>query len=132
MTADPPSSNYRSLMAAAAALAAVGWIGLVILMNQTLPTVGPRWLFFFLWTMAVTGSVLPFLWLLHRRFGAAPAPASVLLRQGLWAGLFAAVCLWLQVNRSLTLPLAALLGAGLAAFEWLLRRAERSAWRPPR
>jgi hypothetical protein len=132
MNADPPSRSYRSLMAAAAALAGTGWIGLFGLMTQTLPTVGPRWLFFFLWTMAITGTALPFLWLLHRRFGASPAPAYVLLRQGLWAGLFAAVCLWLQINRSLTLPLALLLGLGLAAFEWLVRRAERSAWRPPR
>jgi hypothetical protein len=132
MTADPPSRNYRTLMAAAVALAGAGWIGLFILMTQTLPTVGPRWIFFFLWTLAVTGSSLPFLWLLHRRFAASAAPSSVLLRQGLWAGLFAAICLWLQINRSLTLPLAVLLAVGLAAFEWLIRRAERSAWRPPR
>lgn len=118
-------------MMSAAIMAFSGWAGLLLLMNTTLPTVGPRWLFFFLWTLAATGTSLPFVWLLHRRFDVdLPAPSRVLLRQGLWVGLFAAVCIWLQVNRSLTLSLALLLGIGLAAFEWLLHLVERSAWRP--
>jgi hypothetical protein len=130
MPSGSPSSDYRSLMAAAAILAGVGWIGLVLVMTETLPTVGPRWLFFFLWTAAVTGTTLPFIWLLHRRFVAEAAPAAVLMRQSLWLGLFATVLVWLQINRNLTLPVALLLAAGLAAVEWLLRLVERSRWRP--
>jgi hypothetical protein len=130
MPSGSPSSNYRSLMAAAAILAIAGWVGLYLVLTETLPTVGPRWLFFFLWTAAVTGTALPFVWLLNRRFVAEAAPASVLMRQGLWVGLFAAVIIWLQINRSLSLPLALLLAAGLAAVEWLVRVVERSRWRP--
>jgi hypothetical protein len=128
----PSSSGYRSLMTAAAVLAALGWPGLLLVMSTTLPTLGPRWLFFLLWTAAVIGSSLPFLWLINRRFATTPAPPPVLLRQAIWVGLFAGLCAWLQVNRTLSLALALLLAAGLAGLEALVRLLERSAWRPGR
>jgi Flp pilus assembly protein protease CpaA len=119
-------------MVAALVLAAIGWPGVIVIVAATLPTVGPRWLFFLFLTTAVTGTALPFVWLLHRRFVRAPAPAPVLLRQGLWVGLYTGLCVWLQINRSLNLSLALLIAGGLAAFEWLVRVRERSAWRPGR
>jgi len=125
-----PSPRYRGLMIAAAVMAALGWPGVILVVTATLPTVGPRWLFFFLWSLAITGTSLPFLWILHRRFDPRRAPAAVLLRQGVWVGLFASVCVWLQINRNLSLTLAVLIGGGLAAFEWLIRLRERSLWRP--
>ncbi len=124
------SPRYRSLMIAALVMAAIGWPGVALVVTTTLPTVGPRWLFFLLWTPAVTGTSLPFLWLLHRRFSRQPVPPPIMLRQGLWVGLFASLCVWLQINRSLSLPLALLIAAGLIAFEWFLRLRERSTWRP--
>jgi hypothetical protein len=123
-------SQSRGLFAAALILIAIGWTGLYLLVATTLPTVGPRWLFFFLLVIAVTGTALPFVWLLHKRFGS--APSTVLLRQALWVALFAALLVWLQINRSLTLSLALLLGAGFIVLEWFLRLLERSAWRPNR
>lgn len=130
---DPASPDYRSLMISAMVMAAVGWIGLYLLLNVTLPTVGPRWLFFFLWTLAATGTSLPFIWLLHRRFVAeVPSPAGTLLRQALWVGLYAAICIWLQVNRSLTLTLALLIAIGLLVVEWFVHAVERSTWKPQR
>ena len=91
-------------MISAIVLLAVGWIGLYLLVTTMLPTVGPRWLFFFLLTLAMSGTALPFVWVIHWRFGREnPAPQSVLLRQGLLVGLFAALCVWLQINRSLSL-----------------------------
>jgi hypothetical protein len=128
---DQPSPDYRSLMLTAVALAVVGWLGLFTLLRSTLPTVVPRWLFFFLWALAATGTSLPFIWMLHRRFASEhPAPPWVLLRHGLWAGLYASTCLWLQVNRSLSIALALALFVGLVAFEWFLGLLERSTWRP--
>ena len=129
---DPGSSSYRSLMVAAAVLAAAGWLGLLLLLSTTLPTVGPRWLFFFLWTVAVTGTALPFVWVLHRRFDPSPLPGHVLLRQSLLVGLLAGTCMWLQINRTLTLPLTLLLVIGLGGIESLLRAVERSTWRANR
>lgn len=130
---DLPSQENRGLMIAASIMLVIGWLGLFILWTTTLPTVGPRWLFFFLWTLAITGIALPFVWLLHRRFNTnQQTRTSVLLRQGMFIGLFAAICVWLQINRSLTLGLALLLAIGLTAIEWFLRLIERSTWKPNR
>jgi hypothetical protein len=130
---EKPYSGYRSLVLAAIVMAVLGWLGLYILTFATLPTVGPRWLFFFLWVLATTGTAIPFIWLLHRRFSTErQAPSSVLLRQSLWIGLFGSLCLWLQFNRTLTLSLAILLGVGFTVMEWFLGLVERSRWRPNR
>lgn len=92
-----------------------------MVMAGTRPTLGPRWLFFFLWALAVTGTALPFVWFLQRRFGGRRAPPpGVLLRRALGMGLYATLLAWLQVNRSLDLSLAVLLAVGLLAFEWIL------------
>jgi hypothetical protein len=119
---DRPSSTYRYLLYAAAIMAITGWLGLLLLLNSTLPTVGPRWLFFFLLALATTGTALPFIWLLHRRFSPdTQAPPSTLLRQALLLTLFIELCTWLQINRSLSLPLAILLALGLIVLGILLR-----------
>lgn len=124
---------YRSLLVAAALLAAIGWIGLILLVNAALPTIGPRWLFFAFLTTAATGTALPFVWLLHRRFDRdGSAQPSVLLRQGLLVGLYISLCAWLQINRSLGLGLALALAFGFAAIEGLIRLIEGSRWRPGR
>jgi hypothetical protein len=120
-------------MVAAALLAAIGWVGLVLLVSIALPTIGPRWLFFAFLTTAATGTALPFVWLLHRRFDrAAPAPPAVLLRQGLLVGLFVSLCAWLQINRSLSLGLTLAIATGLVAIEGLIHVIEGSRWRPKR
>jgi hypothetical protein len=120
-------------MIASVVLAIVGWSGLILLVNASLPTIGPRWLFFAFLTIATTGTSLPFVWLLHRRFDRGlPVAPSVLLRQGILVGLYASLCAWLQINRSLSLSLAVLLAGGLALIEVLIRLTERSRWRPGR
>jgi hypothetical protein len=127
---DQPSSPYRNLMISAAIMAGIGWLGLFLLLLGTVPTVGPRWLFFFLLAIALTGTALPFVWLLHRRFdGERQAPAATLLRQALLFAFFGEICTWLQVNRSLTLSLAVLLALGISAVEWFLRVLERGTRR---
>lgn len=117
-------------MIAAAVLMPIGWLGLMLLLATTVPTVGPRWLFFFLIALAATGTALPFLWLLHRRFDRRePAPPRTLLREALLFTLFSELCLWLQINRSLTLALGLLLAGGFIAIEAFVRLLERSASR---
>jgi hypothetical protein len=121
-------------MVAAVLLAISGWAGLFLVVNLSLPTIGPRWLFFTLLTAAVTGTALPFLWLLHRRFDreASPIAGSALLRQAILVGLFASLLTWLQINRSLSLGLAIVVAAGLAAIDFLIRLTERARWWPGR
>lgn len=114
-------------MLSALILAGIGWLGLFLVMTATLPTVGPRWLFFFLWTLALTGTSLPFVWLLNRRFASSSTPQAILLREAILVGLYGGLCAWLQINRSLNLPLGLLLATGIIAIEWLLRSFDQTA-----
>jgi len=130
---DSPSQTYRSALIAGMVLALAGGLGLLLLLTSTLPTVGPRWLFFFLATMAVTGLALPFVWLLNVRFAKRHSPSpGVLAREALLVALYVDILLWLQINRSLSLPVGLLIGAGLATLEWFLRLLDRSSWKPGR
>ncbi len=125
------SPPVRSFLFTAILLAIIGWGGLIALVTSTLPTIGPRWLFFFLFFLALTGTSLPFIAFLHRRFPSMPPPgASVILRQAIWFGIYGSTLAWLQIARVLTLSLAILLALGLALVEWLLRFRERSQWQP--
>src|SRR5574340_718900 len=69
----PPVSVF---LPSAIILAVLGWGGIAALIFLTLPTVGPRWLFFFLSVLAVTGVALPLAAFLNRRFPSTP-PATV-------------------------------------------------------
>lgn len=130
MSSQPPPS-VSQFLPAAVILALSGWVGLFFLVNYTLPTVGPRWLFFFLGVLALTGTVLPVIAFLNRRFQSDPPPSSgVIIRQALWVGVYGATVAWLQIGRALTPALAFLLAAGLIVIEWLLRLRERSQWKP--
>jgi hypothetical protein len=125
------SPSVKSVLPAAITLAVVGWGGLIALVFLTLPTVGPRWLFFFLGVLALTGSALPFLAFLNRRFPSTPlATPGVILRQSLWVGIYGTTLAWLQIGRVLTLPMALVLAIGLVIIEWLMRLREKSQWRP--
>ncbi len=108
----------------------IGWGGLIALVLTTLPTVGPRWLFFFLIVLAVTGTILPIIAFLNRRFPSTPPPTYfVVVRQALWFAVYAATLLWLQMGRVLNPALAILLAIGLGLIEFLLRLSEKSQWK---
>ena len=135
-----PPPNYFSLTLPTGVLALAGWGGLAWLLTAPLestgelyhpiPGLGPRWLFFVCWLAAITGTTLPFVRYLHQRFARMPTPPVVLLREGIWLGLFGATCAWLQIGHILSLPLAALVAAGLGGVEWFLRMRERARWNP--
>ena len=97
----------------------------------TSPTGGTRWLFFFVSVLALTGTVLPAMAFLNRRFPSTPPPTHfVILRQAIWVGIYFPTLAWLQIGRVLTPSLALLLAIGLILIEWLLRMRERSQWKP--
>ena len=54
------SPAVREVLPAAFILAMGGWIGLFWLVDAARPTIGPRWLFFFLSVLAICGTALPF------------------------------------------------------------------------
>ena len=125
------SPSVKTFIPTAVILIIVGWGGLIYLFQNSLPTVGPRWLFFFLAVLALTGTVLPAVAFLNRRFPSTPpATTSVILRQSLWAGIYFPTLAWLQIGRTLTPTLAILLALGLVLIEILLRMRERSRWNP--
>jgi hypothetical protein len=125
------SPRVANFLPASIILFIIGWGGLIALMITTLPTVGPRWLFFFLCVLAITGTVLPITAFLNRRFPSTPPPSAVVVvRQALWFAIYAATLIWLQMGRVLNPALAILLAIGLGLIEFLLRLSEKSQWKP--
>jgi hypothetical protein len=127
------SLPVSAFIPAALVLCILGWGGLAALVFYTLPTVGPRWLFFFLEVLALTGTAMPLVAFLNRRFTSLPTPTSgVVVRQSLWFGIYGATLAWLQIGRVLTPAIALLIAVGLVLIEFLLRLRERSQWKPER
>jgi len=124
----PPMST---VLPAALILSIIGWGGLAALFFFTVPTVGPRWSFFFLAVLAVTGIALPLMAFLNRRFPSTPpVNTGVILREAIWMGIYFPTLAWLQIGRVLIPSLALLLAVGLILIESLLRLRERSQWKP--
>jgi hypothetical protein len=125
------SPRVANFLPAAFILFVLGWGGLIALTVISLPTVGPRWLFFFLSILAITGTVLPVTAFLNRRFPSTPPPSPmVVVRQALWFAVYGSTLLWLQMGRVLNPALAILLAIGLGLIEFLLRLSEKSQWKP--
>ena len=83
--------------------------------------------------VAVTGLALPLAYFFNKRIQPPemrhePPPFLTIIRQALWVGLWVAFCLWLQMNRTLGLAVAALGAAVVILFEVVLQiRARASA-----
>lgn len=125
------SPPVLSFLPATLFLAITGWGGLGILILNMPPTVWMRWMFFFFAVLAITGTVLPFVAFLNRRFPSYPPPTTgVITRQAIWIGIYLPTLAWLQIPRVLTISQAALLAMALILIEVLLRMRERSQWKP--
>jgi hypothetical protein len=110
----------------------VGWGGLYFIITQTLPYVWPRWGFFVLVLIALTGTLLPIVYFFHRRFpGELPVEANVIVRQAMWFGIYGATLAWLQLGRLVTVYVVLGLAGGLVAIEYFTRLREKAHWRPP-
>ncbi len=128
----PSTPPVRFFLPASFFLIVFGWGGLAFLVLNTLPTVAPRWLFFFLLVLALGGTILPAVAFLNRRFPSLPpATPVVIVRQATWVGIFGATLAWLQMGRVLTSPMVLLLFIGLGLVEFLIRLSERSQYHPP-
>ena len=131
MKEDPKSQAFSYYLPAIIILILAGGGGLYLVMTQMLPTVGPRWLFYFCLLILVSGLFMPLTWFINRRFPSEiPAGPQVVIRQAVWFGVFAAMLAWLQIGRVLTLTMAIILGVALFVIEFLIRMWERSRWKP--
>ncbi len=109
----------------------IGWGGLVYLILFTIPTLGPRWLFFFFTTLGMTGTGLPIVVFLNIRFPSnPPIDTPVVIRQACWMGVYGGIIVWLQLGRILTPPIGMLIAIGLVIIEGLIRMREKSRWSP--
>lgn len=123
----PQSPETIQVLITSVILNVLGWIGLILLVNWTLPTLGPRWLFFFLVTLACSGLALPVIFFLHLRFPTTPkAGFGIFVREALFFSMFIDMMIWLQLGRVLTSLRAFFIAAGIIAIEYFLRLRERS------
>jgi hypothetical protein len=125
------SPSTRSTLPAAIILALIGWAGLTYLFIAALPTLWPRWLFFFFSVLAIAGILLPVAAFLNRRFPTQPpATLNAIIREAALAGIYFSALAWLQLGRVLTMPLVFLIALGLVLIEFLIRLREKSRWEP--
>lgn len=130
MNNHPPT--FRSILPLSIVLTVIGLLGLFILMQVSLPTIFPRWVFYFFIVLAASGLALPVALFLNIRFPSKPQVGMpVILREGIWAGVYASLIAWLQLGRVLTSFLAITLAVVVILIEVLLRIWERSRWTPP-
>lgn len=130
---NPSSPPVKAFLPTAVTLMSIGWVGFYWVLVYNAPSGGTRWVFFFTGVLALTGTVLPFMAFLNRRFPSNPPPtAAVIVRQAIWVGVYLPTLAWLRIGRVLTPSLAILLALGLIMIEWLLRLRERSLWKPER
>jgi len=124
--------KFKPFGISALILLLVGWGGLYYLITETLPYVWSRWGFFVLTLLALTGTALPIVYFLHKRFpNAAPSGANVIVRQAMWFGVYGATLAWLQLGRLVTVYVLLALAGGLIAIEYFIRMREKSHWKPP-
>ncbi len=112
-------------------VAGIGVCGLAYVILMTDPELFPRWLFFFMLFLALTGAALPVVAFLNRRFASnPPAGEGVILRQAIWVGVYGGVLAWLQQGRILNPALCFFLLVGLVLLEILIRLGEKARWKP--
>ena len=122
---------FRIFLFSGFILAVVGWGGLYYLIQYELPTLGPRWLFFFLLTLALSGLALPAAYFLNYRFSdRSKVTGGMIARQAIWVGVFGVILAWLQLGRILSFSLAVIIAIGIGFIEYLIQMSEKSKWEP--
>jgi len=119
-------AGQNGVLIASGVMAGVGWALLYQLVTTVTPLAFPRWIFFILLYIAATGTALPFVWILNRRFvGRFSASGGMMLRESMWVGLFVMIASWLQMIRTLNFVTGGFLALGLVVIEIFLRMRER-------
>jgi hypothetical protein len=130
-TQKPVAPIPVALFRMAAVFAVLGWLGAAALVLFTLPFLFPRWLLFFSLFLAFTGTALPIVWYLNRRFAGKRFPSNgVLMREALEAAALGDFLIWLQAGRMFTSFLGWIFFLAFLAVEILLRVYEHTRWLP--
>jgi hypothetical protein len=120
-------ADQSGALIAGGIMAGAGWAMLYTLVRTVPPLAFPRWLFFILLYIAVTGSVLPFVWYINQRFSRFSIITGwVVLRQSMWFGLYAVTLAWLQMTRALNGVVVVFLALSMLVIEIFVRFRERA------
>ncbi len=131
MVKNDSSLSFRDFLPTALILALTGWAGLLVVIYTSLPTLGPRWLFFFFGVIAISGITMPVILYLHKRFPSKPVVEKVvILRESLFLGILAAAIAWLKIGNVLNTNLGWIIAGAFLVIELLLRLWESSRWKP--
>jgi len=123
--------SFKRVLLTGIIITVIGWAGLVALIQLTTPTLGPRWLFFFLLYLAISGIALPIVAFLNIRFPSTPPiETQGIVRQASWFGVYACILAWLQLGRVMTSFLGIAIAIGFILIEMFIRLRERSRWHP--
>jgi hypothetical protein len=116
-----------TVLVGGALVGAGGWFLLTFLLDQwpVSPERDLRPFFFLALWLAVAGTALPLIWILHWRFGRADIGRTwyacwVLVRQAAWVAVWVVGCAWLQMHDVLNWAMALLLLVVLILVEALL------------
>lgn len=122
---------YRRIAITSLLLVIIGLAGLSFILLNTLPTLGPRWLFFFFLLIGVSGLAMPVVAFLNYRFrGNFPVEGPAIVREALFIGIWADLLAWLQMGGELTPTSGLIITTGFILIEALLRVGDRSHWKP--
>ena len=117
--------SFRQYLVPTLILFVVGWGGLVLLVNFSLPTLWPRWGFYALIVLAATGTSLPAIYWFNSIFSKnSPVKSEIIIRESVGVGVYFAVLAWLNIGRALNFPISVWVGLGLFLIEYLLRLRE--------
>ena len=112
-------------------LALISWVSIGLLFLYTPPTLGPRWIFFFLFYIAILGTFLPILILINRRINKRDGGnINAALRQSLMLGFYFDLMIWLHMGRVLDLITAFFILSIIIAIAVLIQVFEGSQWHP--
>ena len=118
-------SNFRYYLLPTIVLCLGGWGGLLLLITFTLPTLWPRWGFYALVILAVTGTTIPFSYLFNKLMSETKIVNSeIITRESVGIGVYFAVLSWLSIGKVLNFPIAIWLVLGLLFIEYLIRLRE--------
>ncbi|MDJ0754214.1 MAG: hypothetical protein QNJ45_11885 [Ardenticatenaceae bacterium] len=92
----------------------------------------PEVILAFLASVSLTfiGLTMPIAYILNRRFMRAYPGFMAVMRQGLWAGLWVAFCVWLQMNRTFGIAVAVLVATIFVLLEIMLQVRKRTQEQP--
>ena len=121
--------SFGKVLPASLILILCGAGGLIYVLMNTQPFLGPRWLMFFFTTLLACGVGLPLFTLLQNRFSKKGVTEGVLVRETIMLAVYVDLLLWLQLGRVLSNIVLVLLGMGFLLLEVFLRISEKAVFR---